>query len=166
MDPPGPEWAPNNRTVFLGLRTKSPPGHFSWEPNSPRSPILPRTFLPGVLFSWEKCPRTGKKGQLGHWTSAKTLVIYYRHVLVYSISSIQAKWTPKSALVKRRPPTTCRLYFVEFAVPSTSISSSDAPVLAHLANAPHPRSLPSTFTTPLCLSFFGRSDCAPPDQPS
>ena len=63
MDPPGPEWAPNNRTVFLGLRTKSPPGHFSWEPNSPqdispRMPNAPRTFLLGAQFSQDISPRS------------------------------------------------------------------------------------------------------------
>ena len=31
--------------------------------------------------------------------------------------TIRVKWAPKPAAVKRRPPTACRFYFAEFAVP-------------------------------------------------
>src|SRR4051794_464804 len=58
----------------------------------------------------------------------------------FPVSSIRVKWMPKPAPVKRRPPTACRFYFAEFAVPLVYIFVTHPPVLAHPANAPRPRS--------------------------
>ena len=88
----------------------------------------------------------------------------------YSVLSIRVKWTPKPAPVKRRPPTACRFYFAEFAVP-LAISSSHPPVLAHVANAPHLaaycRLLPYRFVSPLAAPTAppGPAFLAPPGGP-
>src|ERR1700733_4902125 len=66
----------------------------------------------------------------------------------------------KPAPVKRRPPTACRFYFAEFAVPPRLYLRQTPPVLAHLANALYlvarRRRLPRRL-----VSLLGRSDCAP-----
>jgi hypothetical protein len=81
------------------------------------------------------------------------------------VSSVRVKRPPKPVPVKRRPPTARRFYFTEPAVP-LHLYIRHIPRPSNVANAPPGRRLPSMSTTPLCLLFLGRSDCAPPGQHS
>ena len=81
----------------------------------------------------------------------------------YSVLSIWVKRPPKPDPAKRRPLTPCCFYFPGLAVPR-GLYWSHPPVLVDAANAPPVAGCNRPSIPPHCLSFLGRSDCAPPGR--